>query len=63
MSVWDDLAPVDRVAEGLWQTVNAIDGEGLAAHKAWLALPEADKEPWRAHATEAIQNWKANGFA
>ena len=64
MSVWDELAPVDRVAEALWQTVNGKDDEGLAAHKEWQALPENEKQTWRAHAIEAIQSWKkTNGYA
>jgi hypothetical protein len=58
MSGWEDLAPVERVAEGLWQTVRGIDGGGVASHKAWLALPETEKVQWRTNAGEAIENWK-----
>jgi hypothetical protein len=46
----DDLTLVDRVAEGLWQTINRIDGEGLKAHQVWLGVPEEEKEQWRARA-------------
>jgi len=54
----DDLSLVDRVGEGLWQTINRIDGE------VWLGVPEEEKEQWRARAKVAIADWKqANGYA
>ena len=48
----DILVPVERVAEGLWQTINGIDDEGIAAHYAWVGLPEEEKEQWRARAPQ-----------
>jgi hypothetical protein len=64
MSEWEDLAPADRVAEGLWHTAKGVDGEGIAAHKAWLAPPETEREHWRMQAIEVILSWKqSNGFA
>jgi hypothetical protein len=60
----DMLVPVERVAEGLWQTINGIDDEGIAAHYAWVGLPEEEKEQWRARARAAIADWKqTNDYA
>ena len=53
-----DFLLVERVAEGLWQTINGIDGIGLAAHKAWLAVPQKEKQQWRVRAEVAIADWR-----
>jgi len=59
----DELIHTETVAEGLWQTDNGIDGNGLEAHKAWQALPEAEKQQWRLKAEIAIPAWKkAKGY-
>ena len=51
------MIDVDGVAEGLWQTITEA-GHGIEAHKAWLALAEAEKQPWREWAKVAIASWK-----
>jgi hypothetical protein len=53
LNVWDELAPVDRVAEGLWQTINGKDEGGLAAHQEWLALRQSRAAARRESAREA----------
>jgi hypothetical protein len=41
------------------QTVNGVDDQGIEAQKAWLAVPEPEKDVWRARAAQAIADWKA----
>lgn len=64
MTAWEDLAPVDRIAEGLWQSQNGIGGGAIATHKAWLALPETERAQWQTVASEVLEDWKkSHGYA
>ena len=45
-----DRVFIDRVAEGLWQTITGTDDRGLDAYRAWLALPGSEKLKWRTRA-------------
>jgi hypothetical protein len=54
----NELFSTERVAEGLWQTMNGVDDGALDSHKIWLALPQDQKQIWHAEAVSAIDNWK-----
>jgi hypothetical protein len=54
----DDLISAERVAEGLWQTINGLTDLPKEAHAEWLALPESEKRTWGEHAAVAIASWR-----
>jgi hypothetical protein len=49
---------VETVAAALWEAVTGADGTPLEKRTAWLALSDAEKSRWMAHAEVAIADWR-----